>query len=203
MYAANLLPATRRAARSTHTRIKLWSAIGAAYCALVIGGVALAHVILGAQYHNAAVDLEREDLHIKQLMADSLDLRKQLTGAVALRQSVREVTDQPDWSIILTALPSLGGDEMVLREVKLHPVETNVIVSATAKKDAKPQESLREFTLEMKGVCKSQPGVAKFVLALQQANIFEEVKLVRTAREPFMDQMAVSFEVQCTMGDAR
>ncbi len=60
----------------------------------------------------------------------------------------------------------------------------------------------RRFTLDVKGVGKSQPSVAKFVLALQQTDVFEDVKLVRTAREPFMDEMAVGFEVQCILGDA-
>ncbi len=130
IYAANLIPASRRRARTVRSRAMMWAAIGAVYCALVTGGLVTSHIVLGGAYRNAEADLEHENTHIKQVMSDGADLRKQLGEAISLRESVREVTDQPDWSILLTALPALGGEETVLKEVKLHPVESKVTATA-------------------------------------------------------------------------
>jgi hypothetical protein len=77
------------------------------------------------------------------------------------------------------------GDDAVLRDIQLKP------------DSAQP----RRFTVELRGLATTQPAVSQFVLRLQQIGLFDDVKLLRTGREPVFNTSAVSFEITCVIGE--
>jgi hypothetical protein len=55
----------------------------------------------------------------------------------------------------------------------------------------------------MRGIARSAAGSSKFVTRLEQMQFFDEVKLLRTSRETFLNGEAVGFEIECTFGQQR
>jgi Tfp pilus assembly protein PilN len=95
------------------------------------------------------------------------------------------ISDQPDWSVLFPILGSTVGDDVVLREIQLKP---------DLDPKNKPQQA---FNLQLRGFSKTQPGVSQFVLRLGQLKLFDDVKLLRTGREPMNSGQVVTFEISC------
>jgi len=53
--------------------------------------------------------------------------------------------------------------------------------------------------LELGGFAKAQSDVSGYVLRLENLGLFEKVKLVKTNREMYLGQEAVSFRLECTL----
>ena len=53
--------------------------------------------------------------------------------------------------------------------------------------------------LELRGLGRENGDVSQFVLKLEQAGLFNSVRLLETARAPFGSGHAVSFRVHCLL----
>src|SRR5260370_38207947 len=53
--------------------------------------------------------------------------------------------------------------------------------------------------VRIQGYGRSQAVVAQFILRLEQTGLFDDVVLVKTNREPFLDDHAMSFQVECQL----
>ena len=58
----------------------------------------------------------------------------------------------------------------------------------------------RSFLIRLVGYARSQAAVSQFVLRLEAAGLFDRVTVMRTAREPFLDDQAIAFHLQCLLG---
>jgi Tfp pilus assembly protein PilN len=120
-------------------------------------------------------------------------LTAQARDARRLMQSIKEVSEKPDWSILLAAVGQRCGDEVFLIGLDISNISGNPGEAATA--DA-------PLTLHISGVGKSAEAISTFVLRLQEINILERVKLVQTARQALGNSYAFSFHLDCTIAGA-
>jgi hypothetical protein len=72
------------------------------------------------------------------------------------------------------------------------------------KKEAGPAPpiSRQPYTLTLRGLGRTQSAVSQFVLRLEKLGPFDRVKLIDTRREPFLENEAFAFHVECDMGQA-
>jgi Tfp pilus assembly protein PilN len=117
-------------------------------------------------------------------------LRRQLADAQINRQTALALSDQPDWSMLLNLLTSALDDEVMLREIQIAPEGRGQRAEGT-------MNSVVPYTVSLRGYARSQPAISQFVLRLQQNGLFDEVKLLRTGREPVANTSAVSFDIAC------
>jgi Tfp pilus assembly protein PilN len=205
MTGVNLIPTQRLAAKRRRSRINRWLVGTTAYAALALAACIGANVAWGTDYHSTAGDLAQTSERISHLTTKAADLRRRLADAESLRQTAQAVSDQPDWSILLAILSETLGHDVTLRELRLQPDRRAAAPAAapTSTPQARPPAPLNatslRFVLELRGVARSQPAVAQFVLRLQQIGLFDEVKLIRTGREPLFNASAVTFDITATI----
>ncbi|HWA49611.1 MAG TPA: PilN domain-containing protein [Dongiaceae bacterium] len=181
----NLIPAHRRVAQQRGRRLKVWIGVTIGWAGLLLA------ICAGVRYGGAsdadaaaANELRGVQSRIEQLDQMLATVKKQLAEAQSRQQTVIAITDQPDWSILLSLLARVRED-VVLREVTL-----------------RPDPATRNITLALRGFSRTQAEASQFVLRLQQIGLFDEVKLLRTGREPVMNTAAVSFDVSCEIRGA-
>ncbi|HEY7088394.1 MAG TPA: PilN domain-containing protein [Tepidisphaeraceae bacterium] len=185
----NLIPSTRREARHRRTRLRCWIGAGIAWAGLVASVCVGVHLsLLGNDYTATAGELTGVREHVSDLNNRLAETRRDLMRAEVGRQTAQTLSDQPDWSLLLSILGQAVGDEVVLRELQLKPLS-----------DPKSIASQRGFEVQLRGFSRSQPQVSRFVLRLQQVGLFDEVKLQRTGREPVLNTSAVTFDINCTI----
>lgn len=191
----NLIPAPRLATRQRRRHLRAWAWGLTAYAAAVV--LACAAVTLFQTDPDAGDTLQQVEstrAANRKASAALVDAAKRLSQAQNAQRMVRVLSDQPDWSLLFAALANRLGNETVLRDVQLRaaPVPT-----ATA---AKPQAPAR-YRLALRGLGKTQAAVSQFVADLEKSQLFDEVRLLRTGREPFLADTAVTFDLDCTLGD--
>lgn len=191
MQGVNLIPAPRRAAQQRKRRLRAWIILATVYGGLVLAACGTIRV-MGDHGTATAAELSDYQRHIQQLDLKLTDLQKQLAEVESSRRTTAAISDQPDWSVLFPILGTTVGDNVVLREIQLKP-ETD------SRQNKGSQARQPAFNLQLRGFAKSQPGVAQFVLRLQQLNLFDEVKLQRTGREPLSSAQVVTFEIFCTL----
>ena len=113
----------------------------------------------------------------------------------------RAVGEQPDWSALLRLISASLGEDLVLTRCRLGP--EGHLGRGLRKRPAPVRPSVgkrRRFALELSGLGRSQKAITRFLLRLEKARLFEQVSLLRTAREPFLTGSAIRFDVRCLMG---
>lgn len=192
----NLIPMPKRLAMQRRVRTRCWIAACAAYVA-----------ILGSVYLGFRLRWSRNDLQAGEMARISTDIdrynrqRIVVKGAIiALRARIEannSVGQQPDWSILMALVAKNLGSDVVLKYCEL-----DLGVKSPSGSDDKPNRP-KLTVLEIHGLGRSQTAVSAFVLRLERAGLFENVKLIRTARETFMASRAVAFQLACTLGAER
>jgi Tfp pilus assembly protein PilN len=180
----NLIPTPRLLRKSVRARVRRW-AVG-----LPIYAVALAFgcaVIIRPAPRPIANDDTGVQTHITQLTADFDNANAQLADARVRYAAALSLTAQPDWGNLLSVLGDKLGEEVVLRDVRL-----------TQAKSA----AQRQYTLEMRGLARTQASVSIFVAALEEMKLFDQVRLLRTGREPFLSDSVITFDLECSLSDA-
>ena len=180
----NLIPIERQAQLQQRQHLRRWMVIGAIWGGLVLSACVGAQLAWGVNDAAIAEELSQTDKHTAEMNQKLNDTRRQLAEAETLRQTAMSLSDQPDWSILLAILGGSVGDDLVLREIHLKP-DANAVV--------------KQYSLQMIGISKTQESVSQFVLKLQSSGLFDEVKLLRTGREPVLETSAVTFEISCAM----
>ncbi len=124
--------------------------------------------------------------------------------ALAVDQAVN---GQPDWSMLLASVARLRGDDVVLKSCGLDAAAETIREKPPEKVADKttPVASPAPMTLparaivRLQGYGRSQAAVGQFVLRLEQTGLFDDVLLVKTNREPFLDDHAMSFQLECQL----
>jgi hypothetical protein len=119
-------------------------------------------------------------------------LHRQIVTAQSRLEADRAVGNQPDWSILLSSIAADLKDDIVLRQCRLSPINDRPGSAASS--------AGRAFVFQMEGYGRSQDAVSEFVLRLERKGLFDEVKLVRTSREPLLSEIAINFRLDCAMG---
>jgi Tfp pilus assembly protein PilN len=199
MMRVNLIPAHRRAARERRTRVRYWSAICGAY-ALLLG---VTYACCGMAW---SVNSDGLDQELAKASAEIEDLTRSLRGAEAefseaesLLDSIRGIAKQPDWSLLLGLVAKTLGDEVVLDTFRLGPPQTNgTVARAQRVAAASTPKNGAPYMLYISGYARSQAAVSRFVLRLDELDLFERVDLLKTSREAMFDGDATGFQVQCS-----
>ena len=198
------MPAHRREHKKRRARVRVWAAGCGVYAALLLAGYV---VCLGAPGGDRGVldgrlgeTAERTENSNRQINA----LRPKLAQARLTLAGNRAVGDQPDWSVVLALLAKSLDDDLVLSRCQLRPAtsrQTRAGTHTSAASAGQAASKPKQFVLEVSGLGHSQKAVSRFVLRLEQANLFNKVTLVKTNREPLMAGKAISFQVTCLLGE--
>ena len=191
----DFIPISRRIAHRRRQRQRRWVNICAVYVLLVMAGCA---VLLAEEWigHTASVEMElARTIDRIQLSSTQLsDMRRRAKEAEKTLTASQRVSTQPDWSILLAALASKTGEEIVLRRCRVRPSDPS---AGAADVDAP------SMLVQVSGYGRTQQSVSRFVLRLEAAGLFDQLRLIGARREPFLDGYAVAFEVNGTLGIGR
>ena len=194
MKTVNLIPRSRRLARQKRTRYRVWSVGWTAYSfVLIVVCMTVYGVRPSADLLAATEELTALENELAELESDRRSLLPELAEQQLILSSSRSISDQPDWSMLLSYLANdLLNEEIVLSACTFEPVE-----------GAKQDGELGDRPLELKliGYAKSTPAASQFVLRLERSLLFDKVMLSRTQLEPFMNGQAIAFEIVCVVGE--
>jgi Tfp pilus assembly protein PilN len=186
MNGVNLIPAYRVEAARRRKHIHAWSVSCVAYGLLCLGVYALC-AWQWSEGGGLAASLEAASTDIAVSSRAAVKLRGQLAEAQSRLQAEQSIATEPDWSVLLALLADLVGDDVVLNDCRLAPASEK-----------------SEFTsLTIRGFARTQTSVSTFALRLEGVNLFDQVKLIKSNRETYMNADAVSFEMECTLGKIR
>ena len=195
MIRVDLIPQSRRDARCCRIVRRRWLVVCVGYAVILTAICTTGHLIRSDARNALADELDKVTRQITQAKADLQSLRPKLVTAQRTLAANRAVTRQPDWSVLMAFLAKTLGDDVVLRSCRLEPM-------GEGENEKKEKESPRRdgFVLRIAGLGRSQAAVSQFVLRLEQAELFDRVTLVHTAREPFLTGEAFAFQLDCDLG---
>ena len=193
MKGVNLIPQRLRAARAHKRRRRRWALGCAAYAASLMMTCAVMHGMWSSNCRSLDNDIATAAHRIEDDNRTINGLRSQL-GEMQEKSRVSDaIADQADWSILLSAIGSQVDEDLVLREVRLGP-------NASVNRITDVLNGPRRFQLAMRGASRNSAAVSRFVSKLEQMQFFDDVKLLRTSRENFLNGPAIGFEVETTFG---
>ena len=201
MKSVNLIPDKHLDARGRRLRARAWGVGLCLYAAALVVACVGAKIVWAGDGGRTASDLEAARAATNKAHTALAQASKRLADAQRTQKLIKFVRDQPDWSILLALIGKRLGDETVLREVRLEPVRIAPVVSSPSSSAAAAVPSTERFTLHLRGFGKTQSSVSAFVSAMEKVELFDHVKLLRTTREPFLNGMAVTFEIECSLGE--
>jgi Tfp pilus assembly protein PilN len=197
MNGVNLIPAKRREAKAQKVRLRKWTLTLAAYLVVLLAGYflldryALGNTqALRSQSKKAITELGRS-----RQLTQALNHELGQTGKKL--QTAQEISGQPDWGTMLAILAQNTTENLVLNSCRMDRAQP--VDNAPKAGDAKTGPVELPVVLELGGFAKAQSDVSGYVLRLEKLGLFEKVKLVKTNRELYLNQEAVSFQLQCTL----
>ena len=199
MLAVNLIPAHRQLRRKKALRISRWLTICTFYGALVV----MFYVVFLARHKVSNQDDLQAQIQavMNEINSDKQNLsqlKQEYAEAERVLQAANAVGPQPDWSVLLTALASNTGDNIILRSCALSSVSPAV----AAEEPTHDPQSVDGFSLNVAGLGRTQRDVSDFVLRLEEMVLLDSVSLVSSRREPFLSDYAIVFEVKCSIEGA-
>ena len=202
----NLIPRHRILAARRQLRLQQWVSVSLVYCVVVVVVVVAAGLMrsLGqddVELHDQLTMLDEQD----KRMAEEVEQGQiQLQETKLVLAANQAVSRPPDWSPLMTLLADIQGDDIVMSNWTLQPLDrdTDRARPATldpAAADERPDQS-GQYRLDLKGFGRTQGDVSHFVLRLEQVPLFDSVSVLQIRRETFMSGRAVKFEVACMIG---
>ena len=197
MNEVNLIPARRREAKARKARLRKWTLTLAAYLVVLLAGYFLLDryamgntQALRSQSKRAVTELGRA----RQMIGA---LNRELDQAGKKLQTAQQIGGQPDWGALLAILSQNKNDNVVLNYCRMDQAGAGENVSKAP--EAKSGSGDAPLVLELGGFAKAQSDVSGYVLRLETLGLFGKVKLVKTNRELYLGQEAVSFRLECTL----
>jgi hypothetical protein len=199
----NLMPAPRRQAKACRTRIRQWLVVGVAYTVMLATICIVCHRTWGLGPDPLADEISQTTDRIRTSGRTIAILQKQLVASRWKLDTFKGVGQQPDWSVVLTLLADGLGNEVVLSGCQLDeimiPLDSNAGSTPPPAPPGARQEKAQKmaFVLSVSGFGRSQTAVSQFVLRMERSGLFDNVRLVSTVREPFLNAKAISFRLKC------
>lgn len=189
----NLIPPARIARKRRNSKIRLWTAICGTYLIVLTALALSAHAFWRDTDDSVIDELAFTNERIEGYNTSIRELQKQLASIQSELEAARVINCQPDWMKLFV----LVGDEL-----KEDVVLKNCQLTATSRKNEKslsPGAFLadRQFRLELSGFGRTQTSVSQFVLRLEQMEMFDSVELVNSRRQSFLNNEAVTFNIEC------
>jgi hypothetical protein len=187
MNGRNLIPLARRRRRAFHRATVRWAvAVPALVASVVVVGTVLSAVLPTGTADAAEADRTANQASAARVTASAL--RVQVAVARHALEAAHEVSDQPDWSLLLADLARRMGDDGVLSACELVPAEDG---------------AGKGLVLKLTGVARSQAAATQLALRLEAAGVFDRVDLQRTSPTQLGGADAVSFQMACTVVGGR
>jgi Tfp pilus assembly protein PilN len=205
----NLIPSHRLETRERRSRVRRWAA-GCGAFALFLGLVYVCCAVAWSVSSDGLDgDLTAASSEIEELTGSLKAAEAELADAQLLLESIRGIAKQPDWSLLLALVSKSLGDEVVLETFRVGPpsaagpgVRTRKVTANTGGNSARDAGTAAKneppYTLYVSGYARSQAAVSRFVLRLDELDLFERVDLLRTSREAMFEADATGFQVQCS-----
>ncbi len=203
----NLMPAPRRQAKACRARVRQWLAVGVAFVGMLVMICITCHRTWGVGPDPLADEIRQTADRIAASGRTISELQGQLVASRWKLDTFRGIGRQPDWSVLLTLLADGLGDEVVLKNCELD--EIVIPVERTAPKRGESQiittsrledkAGRTAFVLRVAGFGRSQTAVSLFVLRLERSGVFDNVRIVSTIREPFLNAKATAFRLECRL----
>jgi len=199
----NLIPAPRREARARRRHLRALGTVVGAYAAVVLAGYAVCFALSDDGAEAVARQMTRTQGEVSEHRREVRRLGAQIATVRRELAATRSVAQHPDWSLLLAVLAETLSDELVLERCALEPIEPPPGRARDAPDPNSPDVMTarlrRSYRLHVTGVAKAQTAVSRFVLRLEKIRLFDNVRLVQTARRTFLGGRAVSFELECTL----
>ena len=203
----NLIPSYRILAARRRLRLQQWLSISLVYCIVVVVVAAGLMRSLGqddVELYDQLTMLDEQGTRVAEEVEQG-HIRLQETKLVLAANQA--VSRPPDWSPLMIMLADVQGDDIVMSQWTLQPLnrDTDLARPRTldpSAADDKPLAQTSQYRLDLKGFGRTQGGVSHFVLRLEQVPLFDHVSVQQIRRETFMSGRAVNFEVACMIGGA-
>jgi len=201
----NFIPAERLAKKRRRARVRVWSLICCAYTVVLVSAVALGYFNWNPDGASIAGQISAAGARIRRSTVSMNRLSLKLAEARAALEASEAIGNQPDWSRLLVILGKELGDDVVLNGCELslfEPVPTGPgdamgSLAPPAAEGATPTRS--RFKLSLSGFGRTQTSVSRFVLRLEELELLDEVKLMRSNRQAFLGGEAVAFRIDCSI----
>lgn len=198
----NLIPPTRIARKRRNAKIRLWTAICGTYLIVLTALALSAHAFWKDTDDSAIEELAFTNERIEGYNTKISELNKNLTSIKAELEAGRVISCQPNWTKLFVLVGDELKEDVVLKNCQLIATKGNngnVANSSQNVKASSPDTFLadRRFKLELSGFGRSQTSVSQFVLRLEQMEMFDSVELVNSRRQNFMNNEAVTFNIEC------
>ncbi len=195
----NLIPAARRQGKQRQVRVRWWLTACVVYAAMWIAAFVAAQVVVRSEDRALRGKLVEGSAKVQEAEKTVDALRGRIDRDEARLASGRAVGEQPDWSLLLAMLSSALGDETVLRNIRLQAPPEAAPGAPVGAGGAGAARTLRPITLDLTGLGRTQQVVSEFVLRLEHTPLFKKVRLINTRREPFLNDHAVVFRIECVL----
>jgi len=201
----NLIPTKRLTSKHRKVRLRIWALVCGAYLTSLAVASLSARVLWPAGASSIAEQLKATSQSIEQHNSTIIELREKLAEATGALETVGAVSSQPDWSKLLILLSNELQEEVVLnscRLVSLDKNDKNVRDHLQELLSSLPVGVLlaeRQYILSLSGFGSTQSSISQFVLRLEEIKIFESVRLIDSHRQPFGNDEAVAFSIECRL----
>jgi len=191
----NLIPGPRRHAKACRRLMRMWVGAAVAWAVVLLAVCALSRGMIGPAPASAssAQDSEKVREDTRATRRAILTCERQIAEVRESLQSIQAIGQQPDWSVLLAVVAEKLGEDVVLEACRLQE-------AGTAAKAAGDEPSIGgRFLFRLSGLSRTQPGVSEFIMRLENCGLFDQVRIVRTTRQDFLNAKAVAFELECLL----
>lgn len=203
MLRVNLIPERRVEARKARIRVRWWLAVCSGACSAMFIGLILMHTLGGVNQESLQAKAAHTTSLADEIRGEVETLDRELTSINARISANLAVGGQPDWSILLALLSDTMGDEIALSDLRLGR-SGDLSAPSLGGGRGRPtrpagNDASSSSDLTIGGLGQNQNAVVHFALRLEETDLFNEVRLVDTQRQPYRDGYAVSFRLECSM----
>ena len=201
---ANLIPAGRLLARVRSRRSRRWATVCIAYGLLLLAAYGVCYAVLGGRDQGLTAELNATSGRIRHSGIAIASISNRLARVRAELDANRAVGNQPDWSVLLAMLSGSLQEDIFLRSCTLYPADSGGGQSPRAAELREKSDFLpagqRPYKFVLGGYGRSHMAVSQFALRLENQPLFDEVRVLKTSREPLLANSAIAFKLECSLG---
>lgn len=193
MNSANLLPLARQLSQDRSTRMRLWGILAGALVAISVATYAGCAFALADSAAPLPADFSRTARELTECNGQANRVKAQLAAIQREIYSSRSLSEQPDLSLLLALISRTADDQIILSGCELAE-------SPPSDKGAETESaSIGSATLRLDGFGKTQNAIARFVLQLESAGVFDGVTLLQSHSQPVLGADAAAFRIECLL----